>query len=288
MSAVIQPMERTTHAMLKMTMDGPVATITLSQPAKRNALSHGMLTSLIDACRICEQQHIRAMILSAKPQAGTWSAGHDIAELPHDGSDPLGRGSALEMAMETLRQCGFPVIAQVQGSVWGGAVELVANCDIVVADDTASFALTPARIGLPYNLSGLRRLTERLSFGMVRRMMFSAAPLSAGEALRAGLVDDLAPVGEIEAHVTELARRIASNAPLAMACVKQQLRLLSDARSMPGEWFELASDMRRKAYQGRDYREGVLAFQQKRFPRFEEYPDAMAGGDAAPSIAEEP
>jgi methylmalonyl-CoA decarboxylase len=261
----------TSKELLDVRVEHAVATITLMHPAKRNALSHRLLQSLVDACQACARQRIRVMILKAQLQAGVWSSGHDIGELPRDGSDPLAPRSALETAIETLRRSPFPVIAQIQGSVWGGALELVASCDIVVVDESARFAITPARIGLPYNLPGLRHLAERMPYGAIKKMFFTAQPVDAEQALRTGLADDLAPAGTIDQRVQALAQGMAGNAALAIFAVKEQLRQLSDAQNVPADVVERLAALRRRAYQGRDYREGLHAFEQKRLPQFTEY-----------------
>lgn len=249
-------------------VDSAVAIVKLSNVRKRNALSRSMLEALIAFCERCARDDVRVLVLTADISGGVWSSGHDIAELPRDGSDPLHPDSALERAIETLRTVPFPIVAQVCGSVWGGAVELVASCDIVVADDSARFAITPARIGLPYNLEGLGRFAERLALGAIRKMFFTAEPIDASEALRIGLVDELVCAAALEERAMHMARCIAGNAPLAIDAVKQQLRVLSEHRAIPQEVREQISEMRRRAYQGADFKEGVDAFVQKRHPVF--------------------
>ena len=268
MNAYDQTTNSVNGGLIHMAIDHAVATVTLSHPAKRNALSHRMLDALSVACTRCEHEQVRSMILKAYVQAGIWSAGHDLEELPYDGPDPLDIGTPLERAIDTLRRSSFPVIAMVQGSVWGGATELVACCDIVVADESAGFAITPARIGLPYNLVGLRHFSERLSFGTIKKLFFTASPMDAFEAARTGLIDELVSGETIDQRVLAIAERIAKNAPLAIATVKQQLRALSDNRDVSNNMIWEIAELRRRAYQGRDYREGIQSFKEKRQPVF--------------------
>jgi len=256
------------HARLEMNIDRTIAVITLSDEAKRNALSRRLLEAFIEACRECERQQVRAMILKTHAQSGVWSSGHDIEELPCDGHDPLSPKSPLEKAIRTLRCCPFPVIALVQGSVWGGAVELMASCDIVIADERACFAVTPAKIGLPYNITGLQHFNERLSYGAIKRLFFIASPIRAEEALRVGLIDEVVPATHIEEHAMDTARQIARNAPLAVTAVKQQLRLLSDGKTISVTMVEKTAEVRCRAYQAADYREGIVAFRERRPPQF--------------------
>lgn len=264
MTAQIETHTGPDDASLEIAREGYVATVTFSNPSKRNALSHWVLESIVLACRTCEREQVRAMILKTIPQHGTWSAGHDIGELPLNGSDPLAHGSALEAAIAALRRAPFPVIAQVEGSAWGGAVEMAVSCDIVIADENASFAMTPANIGLPYNTAGLLHFAERLSISAIKTMFFTAEPIGAHDALRLGLIDRLASEGQLGREARGLAERIAAKAPLAVAAVKEQLRALSDLHALPASALGRISEIRRRAYQSPDFREGIEAFQEKR------------------------
>lgn len=264
MTEQIETLTGPADASVQIKREGYVATVTLSNPTKRNALSHWVLEAITAACEVCERERMRVMILKTMLQHGTWSAGHDIGELPLDGTDPLAHGSALEAAIAALRHAPFPVIAQVQGSVWGGAVETVVSCDIVVADESARFAMTPANIGLPYNTAGLLHFTDRLGISAIKTMFFTAQPVEAEDALRLGLIDQLVPSERIEAQTRELAMHIAGKAPLAIAAVKEQLRVLSDMRALPASALGRISEIRRRAYQSPDFREGIEAFREKR------------------------
>lgn len=255
---------------LDVAFDGPVATFTLNNPLKRNALSHSLLDALSAACAMATGR-ARVAILRAAPGSAIWSAGHDIDELPRDGSDPLAAGTPLEKAVQALRNCPLPIVAMIQGSVWGGAVECAMSCDLVIAEENASFAMTPANLGLPYNTSGLLHFLDRLPAGLVRDMFFTARPIGAAEALRWGLVNRLCMGAEIEAVTYDLASRIASKAPLAIAAVKEQLRLLSDLRTLPRQASEAIEKTRRHAYQSQDFLEGLRAFKEKRAPQFMGY-----------------
>jgi methylmalonyl-CoA decarboxylase len=148
----------------------------------------------------------------------------------------------------------------------------VVSCDIVVADESASFAMTPANIGLPYNTAGLLHFTDRLGIGAIKTMFFTAQPVEAEDALRLGLIDQLVPSGRIEAQTRELAMHIAGKAPLAIAAVKEQLRVLSDMRALPASALGRISEIRRRAYQSADFREGIEAFREKR-------PAVFGGGE---------
>lgn len=114
-----------------------------------------MMHALTEALAHFTEEKIRVAVLRAEPGAKVWSAGHDIAELPLGGMDPLCYADPMEETLRAIRMFPGPVIAMVHGSVWGGAFDLVLSCDMVFADETATFAITPVNIGLPYNTTGL-------------------------------------------------------------------------------------------------------------------------------------
>ena len=139
-------------------------------------------------------------------------------------------------------------------------------CDMVVADETATFAMTPAKLGLPYNASGLMHFLNRMHLDHVRELFFTAQPISAETAKEWGIVNHLTTEGELEARVEQLVSVILKNSPMAIAVIKEQLRLLGDARPLSPDNFERLQGLRRKVYDSYDYAEGVQAFKEKRKP----------------------
>ena len=141
-------------ATVRVTVDDKVGTLALDNVAKRNTLGAGTVAELLQSLSEFERRGVRAVVIRTSSPVDVWSAGHDIDELPVRGVDPLPFADPLEELLRAVR--GYPggVIAMVHGSVWGGACDLVLNCDLVVADGTAAFAVTPARLGLPCSASG--------------------------------------------------------------------------------------------------------------------------------------
>ena len=164
------------------TIDG-IGVLTLDNPARRNALSHAMMRALTAALQDLERAKVRVAILRAAPGVAVWSAGHDISELPVGGSDPLRYADPMEETLRAVRTFPGPVVAMVHGSVWGGAFDLVLSCDMVMADETATFAITPVNLGLPYNTTGLLHFMGRLRLNIVKEFFFTAAPVDAATAL---------------------------------------------------------------------------------------------------------
>ncbi|MFZ5453267.1 MAG: methylmalonyl-CoA decarboxylase [Thermodesulfobacteriota bacterium] len=245
-----------------------IGTITLNHDRKRNALGKGLINELIRALNEMLHHRVRVVILRANPGAEVWSAGFDITELPQPGRDPLSYYDPLEKAIRAIQRCPAPVIAMMEGSVWGGACELALVCDLLVGTPNTSFAITPAKIGIPYNPSGILHVLNVLGMAVAKEMFFTAQPLGAARALALGILNHLVPVAELEAFTLTLAHQIAANSPTSIGVIKEQLRILGNAIPLSPETFERIQGLRRLVYDSQDYLEGQKAFLEKRQPVF--------------------
>ncbi|MFM8894142.1 MAG: methylmalonyl-CoA decarboxylase, partial [Actinomycetales bacterium] len=246
-----------------------VTTITMANAGRRNALNAELLQGLIDAIEQAGRDGTRAVIIRADPGVSIWSAGHDIDELPRDGSDPLAWTNPLEGLLRAVRKAPMPVICAVEGSVWGGACNLVVACDLVVATRTSTFAITPAKLGIPYNSAGLGHFTGALPVNIAKEMLFTALPLTAEDLARVGLINRLvADEPAMTNAAVELAERISSLAPLSIRAMKAEMNALIDARHLTSDLFEHLTSLRRDAWASADYREGLDSFAERRPPNF--------------------
>jgi methylmalonyl-CoA decarboxylase len=245
-----------------------VGTITLNNPRMHNALSAAMLDGLVAGLGGMKAAGVHVVVLRALPGARVFSAGHDVNELPVSGRDPLSFVDPLRQTIRVIEECPMPIIAMIEGSVWGGACELVMSCDLVIAAEQATFAITPAKLGVPYNLTGVLNLSKSVSMPLIKEMLFTAQPFSASWAKDAGIVNRVVPVDQLETVTYELCAQILKNSPTVIAILKEELRVLSDAHPMNPEQFERIQSLRRAIYNSADYREGIRAFLEKRPPRF--------------------
>jgi methylmalonyl-CoA decarboxylase len=246
-----------------------VVEITMASPQRRNSLSAEMLADLASALGSATEAGARAVIIRAEPGVSTWSAGYDIAALPVDGTDPLTWTNPLEALLHEVRSAPFPVIAAVEGGVWGGACELAMTCDLLVAVRSATFAVTPVRLGVPYNTAGVNHFLAALPLNIAKEMFFTGDPITAEAAASYGVVNRLVDdAEELTVVARTLAQRIAGRAPLAVRAIKGELTALTDARSLTSDDFERLTELRRAAWTSEDYQEGVRAFREKRSPRF--------------------
>jgi methylmalonyl-CoA decarboxylase len=154
------------------------------------------------------------------------------------------------------------------GSVWGGACDLALSCAILIGADTASICMTPAKIGVPYNVSGILHFINMMSVNIAKEMFFTASPVSARRAAELGIFNHVVPDDRLHSFTRETAARIAANSPLAIAAIKEQIRLLAAAHPLAPNTFERVQGLRRMVYDSRDYAEGINAFRERRPPCF--------------------
>ena len=247
---------------------GTVGVITLDDQPKRNAISARMANGIVAALESLRAESVRAAVLRAAAGLRVWSAGHDIGELPRGRRDPLAYNDPLGQMLRAIRTFPAPVVAMVHGSVWGGALDLVLSCDLVIADETATFAITAANLGLPYNTTGLLHFVGRLPSNVIKEMFFTAAPIDAQQAKEWLLVNHLVGSAELEHFTLELATTMAAKSPMAIAVIKEQLRVLTDYQPIAAQVYERIQGLRREAYDSGDYVEGLNAFADKRKPTF--------------------
>ncbi len=255
-------------SLIDSTLEGRIGTITLRNERRRNALCKDMLVQLRLALDRFGHQQARAVVLRAGPDVEVWSAGHDIRELPRDGSDPMLYEDPLEQALRAIRKHPAPVIAMIHGSVWGLATDLVLSCDFIVADETAQFAITAVDLGLPYNASGIQNFITRVGAHVARQMFFTAEPIRADAALQHGIINYLVDAAGLEQHTYDLAERLARKSPLAISVIKEQIRMLTEANPVSATTFERIESLRHRVYDSADYQEGIRAFLEKRPAHF--------------------
>lgn len=255
-------------ALTHTTLENKIGTIVLDHPKRLNSIGEQFTRELIAGFDELEQAGAHVVILRAQPGVKVWSAGYDVAEMPGSRRDPLGYDAPLERLLRRVQDFPMPVLAMVEGSVWGGAVNLCIACDLILCSEEATFAITPARLGVPYNASGLVHFLNVLGPAKTKEMFFTAQPITAQEALSTGMVNHAVPKEELEPLTRRIAEAIAQNAPLAVRVLKRQFRLLLKGQMLSSETFEQIQGLRRVVYDSEDYEEGLRSFREKREPDF--------------------
>ncbi|GAA3378389.1 enoyl-CoA hydratase/isomerase family protein [Streptomyces sannanensis] len=245
---------------LKHTVADGIATVVISHPAKRNAMTTAMWRALPPLLgTLAADPAVRALILTGDGE--TFCAGADITSLRSPGPGQKPRDLAVR-AEEALAAFPKPTLAAVRGYCVGGGCQLAAACDLRFAEEGSYFGITPAKLGIVYASSSTRRLVELVGPATAKYLLFSAELIDGRRALRTGLVDELLPVGELDKRVAEFSRVLASRSQLTQAAVKEFAAGLTDR---DGYWAEQA---RAQAQPGGDTEEGVAAFLERRAPHF--------------------
>jgi methylmalonyl-CoA decarboxylase len=246
-----------------------IGTLTFNHNEKRNCLSANLLHELVAALQ--EMRNRKALVIILRPTRGAkvWSAGLDVKELPNPGRDPFPYGDPFEQAVRSIQRFPAPVIALLEGSVWGAACDLAFSCDILIGTPSTFFAMTPAKIGIPNSSSGLLHFIYAVGLPIAKEMFFTAQPLEAARAEKLGIINHLVPEPEVEDFTCNLARQITRNSPLSISVIKEQLRILANSHPLSPETFERIQGLRRRVYDSQDYLEGKNAFLQKRPPNFQ-------------------
>ncbi|HTO47748.1 MAG TPA: enoyl-CoA hydratase/isomerase family protein [Burkholderiales bacterium] len=253
-------------ANLSVTLDGPVATITLDRAEKLNALTMAMLDALETACgTIDRDESVRAVIVASTSDKA-FCAGADILEW-----SPLGGIGMWQRwirdghrAFDRLARLRQPTIAAISGIAYGGGLELALACDLRIAAEGARFAFPEVTIGAVPGWAGSQRLPRVIGTGRAKQMILAGEPIDAATAANWGLVNEVVAADRLARRALELARRIAENAPTAVQASKQ----LVDAGSGEGRSTTLESLAAGLAASTDDAREGIAAFRAKRKPDY--------------------
>jgi enoyl-CoA hydratase/carnithine racemase len=242
-----------------------VLRLTISNPAKRNALDHAILDAI--AVALGELGDARALLLTGAD--GMFSSGYDIGGIPDDVfAEEAERLVAhpFAAALEALEGCELPTIAGLPGHTIGGGLELALACDLRVADTTATFGLPEVAIGIVPSSGGTHRLVRMLGTARAKELVLLRDRVDVEEAHRLGLVTETAPEGEALDRSLALAERLGELPPLAVAVAKEAIDAMAESSRAAGLGLE------RLAYgmlaQTEDAREAAAAFSEKRPPRF--------------------
>ncbi len=244
-----------------------VARLTISNPGKRGALDHAILDGFATTM---PRLDARCVIVTGEQRI--FSAGYDIGDLPEsvfaDEAEKL-VAHPFAAAIEALEAYPFPTLAALNGHAIGGGLELAISCDLRVADDSIMLGMPPAKLGLVYSHTGIRKFIETVGAPRTRELFLLGRRVDAATALRWGLVNQLAPADHLAAQALELARELAENAPLAQLGNKRVIAAVLEAQTAlaPAVERELI-ELRRACFSSQDFREGVRAFAQKRAPQW--------------------
>ena len=259
----------------KLLVDEPsagVVRLTISNPAKRNALDHPILDAITATLAelSAPESHARCVVVTGAH--GMFSAGYDIGEIPDEEFEERAEqlvAHPFTEAIDALEAFPYPTLAALPGHTIGGGLELALACDLRVARDQIKLGMPPAKLGLVYSHTGLRRFIDAIGAARTRELFLLGSYVDAQTALAWGLVNRVAADAELEALSLELAAELAANAPLSQTGNKRVIaELLSAAGALDAGVEEELIELRRASFASEDMREGVRAFAEKRPPRW--------------------
>jgi len=257
----------------RLLVDGPapgVTRLTISNPGKRGALDHAILDAVVTTLA---ESDARCVIVTG--EGSTFSAGYDIASLDSETRETVADEASrlvaqpFAEALEALEAYPYPTVAVLNGHAIGGGLELALSCDLRLAATSVKLGMPPAKLGLVYSHTGIRKFIDTIGAARTRQLFLVGGRIDAATAVSWGLVNQVAEPDELASTALALASEIVGNAPLAQAGNKRVIRAVLDGQAAlaPAVERELL-ELRLQSFGSEDFREGVRAFAEKRPPRW--------------------
>lgn len=257
----------------KLLLDSPAEAVTrirISNPERRNALDHEILDGLAEVLpRLDRGIENRCVLITGAPPV--FSAGYDIASIPRETFERDAEALVahpFHAAMEALAAHPWPTVAAINGHCLGGGLELAITCDLRVAAEGAKLGMPPAKLGLVYGHTGLRKFLDAVGLARTKELFLTGRNFEARRAEAVGLVHEVLEPEELEDRAVELAAGIAANAPLSMRGNKRAIDVLTQNPLLSEQQESSLIALRESCFGSEDLREGIEAFAEKRKPRW--------------------
>ncbi len=245
-----------------------IARLTISNPGKRGALDHAILDAIAET-----MPRLDARCVIVAGEGRVFSAGYDIGDLPDsvfaDEAEKL-IAHPFAAALDALEAYPYPTLAALSGHTIGGGLELALACDLRVAAGHIRLGMPPAKLGLVYSHTGLRKFIDTIGVPRTRELFLLGRHVDAATAERWGMVNWVVEFDALADEAVTIAGELAGNAPLAQLGNKRVIRAVLDAQAAlrPELEAELIA-LRRDCFSSEDFREGVAAFAEKRPPEWQ-------------------
>jgi enoyl-CoA hydratase/carnithine racemase len=257
----------------KLLLDQPaeaVARLTIANPERRNALDHEILDAVAEVLpQLNEGIENRCVLITGAPPL--FSAGYDIAGIPDQSFERDAEALVahpFHAAMEAIARHPWPTIAAVNGHCLGGGLELAITCDLRICAAGAKLGMPPAKLGLIYGHTGLRRFLDTIGLPYTKELFLTGRNLDAERAEQIGLVNWVVGDAELEDEALALAAAVAANAPLSMRGNKHAIDLLQANPELTEQQEAGLVALRESCFSSEDFREGIRAFAEKRAPQW--------------------
>jgi enoyl-CoA hydratase/carnithine racemase len=255
----------------KLLLDEPaeaVARLTLNRPDSRNALDHELLDGIAAAMPDLDRGiEVRCVVITGAGNA--FSAGYDIAAIPSESFERDAEALVahpFQAALDAVAAHPWPVVAAINGHALGGGLELTLTCDLRISARGAKLGMPPAKLGLIYGHTGLRRFIDAIGVPRTKELFLTGRNLDAERAEEIGLVQQVVDDADIERASLELAAEVAANAPLSMRGNKHAIDTLNSYPRLTEAQERELIELRESCFASEDFREGIAAFAEKRKP----------------------
>lgn len=258
----------------KLILDSPaeaVVRVRINNPERRNPLDHEVLDTLAETLpRLDSEIETRCVLITG--ESPSFSAGYDIGSIPDKTFERDAEAliaHPFHDAMEALASHPWPTVAAINGHCLGGGLELAIHCDLRIAATGSTFGMTPARLGLIYSHTGLRKFIDVVGLARTKELFLTGRNFSAERAETMGLVQMVVPADRLDEEAVRLATLIAGNAPLAMRGNKRAIEVLNQNPVLTKKQEEDLIALRESCFTSEDLREGIRAFAEKRKPHWQ-------------------
>ena len=257
----------------KVRLDEPaeaVARLTITRPEARNALDHDVLGAIAEAMpKLDRDIEVRCVVLTGEGKA--FSAGYDIAGIPPESFEQDAEALVahpFHRALEAVAGHPWPVVAALNGHALGGGLELALTADLRICARGAKLGMPPAKLGLIYGHTGLRRFIDTIGVPRTKELFLTGRNLEAERAEEIGLVHEVVDDDAVEGTSLELAAEVAGNAPLSMKGNKLAIDTLNANPKLTEAQEKELIELRESCFRSEDFREGIDAFAAKRKPEW--------------------
>jgi enoyl-CoA hydratase/carnithine racemase len=257
----------------KLVLDSPaeaVVRIRISNPERRNALDHEILDALAEILpRLDRGIETRCVLIVGAPPS--FSAGYDLTSIPSDTFERDAEALVahpFHAAMEALSTHPWPTVAAIDGHCLGGGLELAITCDLRICTPGSTLGMPPAKLGLVYSHTGLRKFLDTLGLARTKELFLTGRNFSAERAEQIGLVHEVIGGAAFDEQAVRLAAEIAANAPLSMRGNKSAIEVLNANPVLSEQQEGGLIALRESCFGSEDFREGIAAFAEKRKPRW--------------------
>jgi enoyl-CoA hydratase/carnithine racemase len=258
----------------KLLLDSPaesVARIRICNPQRKNALDHEILDALAEILpQLDHGIETRCVLITGEPPL--FSAGYDIASIPTETFERDAESLVahpFHAAMEKLAAHPWPTVAAINGHCLGGGLELAITCDLRICASGAKLGMPPAKLGLVYGHTGLRKFLDTVGLARTKELFLTGRNFEAVRAEQIGLVNEVVADSQLEDAAVALASKIAAHAPISMRGNKHAIDLLNQCPVLTDQQEAGLVALRESCFASEDFREGIRAFTEKRQPQWQ-------------------